>query len=167
MTYGGRGVNWFRGSRTRLYRPETMCPKKIVLKFKSIVMRTTNNVFRKVHNCGILSGDLLSLNENVIFWFFLLFSIFWTFSFDEKRANFKAQNRRLVPRFKQRVLYHVKERYLFFQNLFSKLWATEKKIFEAEKDQKYLSGIGALHTQRADAKNSEKCNKKSVWATVV
>ena len=28
-----------------------MCYKKIVLKTKSIVMRTTNNVFRKVHNC--------------------------------------------------------------------------------------------------------------------
>ena len=39
-------------------------------------------------------------------------------------ANFKAQIRRLVPRFQERVLYHVKERYLFFQNLFSKLRAT-------------------------------------------
>ena len=29
--------------------------------------------------------------------------------------------------------YHVKERYLFFQNLFLKLWATEKNIFEAKK----------------------------------
>ena len=28
-----------------------MCHKKIVLKFKSIVMRTTNNLFRRVHNC--------------------------------------------------------------------------------------------------------------------
>ena len=29
-----------------------MCyKKKIVLKFKSFVMRTTNNLFRKVHNC--------------------------------------------------------------------------------------------------------------------
>ena len=28
-----------------------MCNKKIVLKFNSIVMRTTNNLFRKVHNC--------------------------------------------------------------------------------------------------------------------
>ena len=28
-----------------------MCYKKIVLKFKSFVMRTTNNLFRKVHNC--------------------------------------------------------------------------------------------------------------------
>ena len=43
-----RGVYCLRGS---FYRPETMCYKKIVLKTKSIVMRTTNNVFRKVHNC--------------------------------------------------------------------------------------------------------------------
>ena len=38
-----------------------MCRKKIVLKFKSIVMRTTNNLFRRVLNCthGIrsLSND--------------------------------------------------------------------------------------------------------------
>ena len=27
------------------------------------------------------------------------FTVFWTFSFNEKMANFKAQNRRLVPRF--------------------------------------------------------------------
>ena len=39
----------------------------------------------------ILWGDLLSLNENVIFWRFSLFSIFSTFSFDAKMANFKAQ----------------------------------------------------------------------------
>ena len=31
--------------------PETMCRKKIGLKFKSIEMRTTNNLFRRVHNC--------------------------------------------------------------------------------------------------------------------
>ena len=43
-------------------------------------MRTTNNVFRKVHNCSILSGDLLSLNENVIFWrFFCYFQYFERF----------------------------------------------------------------------------------------
>ena len=57
-----------------------MSPKKIVLKFKSIVMRTTNNVFRKVHNCSILSGDLLSLNEIVMFWrFFYYFQYFERF----------------------------------------------------------------------------------------
>ena len=32
------------------YRPETVCHEKIVLKIESIVMRTTNNLFRKVHN---------------------------------------------------------------------------------------------------------------------
>ena len=32
------------------YRPETVCHEKIVLKIKSIVMRTTNNLFRKVQN---------------------------------------------------------------------------------------------------------------------
>ena len=30
--------------------PETACQEKIVLKIKSIVMRTTNNLLRKVHN---------------------------------------------------------------------------------------------------------------------
>ena len=46
-----RGDYWFRGSRTGFSWPETMCPKKIVLKFKSIVMWTTNNLFRRVLNC--------------------------------------------------------------------------------------------------------------------
>ena len=44
------GGYWFRGSRTGFYGPETACHEKIVLKIKSIVMRTTNNLFRKVHN---------------------------------------------------------------------------------------------------------------------
>ena len=53
-----------------------MCHKKIVLKFKSTVMRTTNNLFRRVHNAHILSGELLNLNESVIFWrFFIIFNI--------------------------------------------------------------------------------------------
>ena len=46
-----RGGYWFRGSRTGFSWPETMFRKKIVLKFKSIVMRTTNNLFRRVLNC--------------------------------------------------------------------------------------------------------------------
>ena len=44
----GGGGYWFAGfTGPRPY----MCHKKIILKFKSIVMRTTNNLFRKVHNC--------------------------------------------------------------------------------------------------------------------
>ena len=47
----------------------------------------------------ILRGDLLSFNENVVFWrFFIIFNIL-NVRFDEKMANFKAQNRRLVHRF--------------------------------------------------------------------
>ena len=57
------------------------------------------------------------------------------------------------------ALDQVEERYLFFQNLFSKLWATTMG--------KYFSYTWAFPTQRADAKNSEKCQKKSVWATLV
>ena len=41
---------WFRWSRTGFYRPETACHEKIVLKIKSIVMQTTNNLIRKLHN---------------------------------------------------------------------------------------------------------------------
>ena len=36
--------------------PETACHEKIVLKIKSIVMRTTNNLFRKVHNYTRFKG---------------------------------------------------------------------------------------------------------------
>ena len=53
-----------------------MCHKKIVLKFKSIVMRTTNYYLEEYIIAHILSGDLFGLNENVIFWrFFIIFNI--------------------------------------------------------------------------------------------
>ena len=42
-----------------------------------------------------------------------------------------------------------------------------KENFWGRKNKKYFSEIWAFQTQRADAKNSEKYNKKSVWATVV
>ena len=76
----------------------------------------------------ILWGDLLSLNKNVKFWRFSLFSIFWTFSFDAKMANFKAQNCRLVPRFHSRVLCYVKERYLFFKICFQNYGQLKRKF---------------------------------------
>ena len=44
-----RSDNYFRRTG-RLYKPETECHEKIVLKIKSIVMRTTNSLFRKVRN---------------------------------------------------------------------------------------------------------------------
>ena len=128
---------WFRGSRTGFSRPETMCHQKIVLKFKSIVMRTTNNLFRRVHNlhnCTHFKWWFTQFERKCnILEIFHYFQYFERFRSKKKMANFKTQNRRLVPWFQQRVLYHVKERYLFFQNLFSKLWATEKKIFEAKR----------------------------------
>ena len=42
----------------RVYRPETECHEKIVLKIKikSILMRTANNLFRKVHNYTHFKG---------------------------------------------------------------------------------------------------------------
>ena len=53
---GGGGGYWFRGSRAGFYRPETVCQEKIVLKIKSIVMQTTNNLFKKVHNYAHFKG---------------------------------------------------------------------------------------------------------------
>ena len=53
-----------------------MCHEKIVLKIKSIVIRTANNLFRKVHNYTHFKGDLISFNESAIFWrFFIIFNI--------------------------------------------------------------------------------------------
>ena len=56
-----------------------MCHNKIVLKFKSIFIFywgrqiTYSEEYIIAH---ILSGDLLSLNENAIFWrFFIIFNI--------------------------------------------------------------------------------------------
>ena len=64
----------------------------------------------------MLRGDLLGLNQSVIFWrFFFILNQFERFR-SMKNGKFqrpKTKNRRLVPRFHLRVLYHVKERYLF------------------------------------------------------
>ena len=50
--------------------------RKNRFKSKSIVMQTTNNLSEKYIIIHILRGDLLSLNENVIFWrFFIIFNI--------------------------------------------------------------------------------------------
>ena len=51
-----RGEYWFRGSWTEFYRPNMVCHEKIVLKIKSIVIRTANNLFRKVHNYTHFKG---------------------------------------------------------------------------------------------------------------
>ena len=57
-----------------------MCRKKIGLKFKSIEMRTTKTYSEEYLIAHILSGDLLSLNESVIFWrFFIIFNILIVF----------------------------------------------------------------------------------------
>ena len=53
-----------------------MCHKKIVLKFKSIVCGQQITYSEEYLIAHILSGDLLSLNESVIFWrFFIIFNI--------------------------------------------------------------------------------------------
>ena len=53
-----------------------MCHEKIVLRIKSIVIRTAHNLFRKVHNYTHFKRDLLSFNESAIFWrFFIIFNI--------------------------------------------------------------------------------------------
>ena len=73
---GGYWFRQFRGSRTGFYGPETVCPEKIVLKIRSIVIRTANNLFRKVHNYTHFKGDLLGFNESAIFWrFFIIFNL--------------------------------------------------------------------------------------------
>ena len=69
------------------------------------------------------------------------FNILEIFHYFQYFERFRSMKKREISKPKivdwyldtNRVLYHVKERYLFFQNLFSKLWATEKKIFEAKK----------------------------------
>ena len=78
-------------------------------------------------------GDLLSLNENVIFWrFFIIFNILnvlvrW------KNGKFQSPKSSTGTSISLKSLIPLKERYLFFQNLFSKLLATQKKIFDAKK----------------------------------
>ena len=53
-----------------------MCHKKILVKCKTIVIGQTITHSEKYIIVHILRGDLLSLNENVIFWrFFIIFDI--------------------------------------------------------------------------------------------
>ena len=65
MSFLLRSDNYFRRTgggglvscpQTGFYRPETVWHEKVVLKIKSIVMRTTNNLFRKVHNYAHFKG---------------------------------------------------------------------------------------------------------------
>ena len=72
---GGGGGYWFRGSRTGLYGPETVCHEKIVLKIKSIVIRKTNNLFRKVNIYTHWKWWLIQLNWR----FFIIFNILKVF----------------------------------------------------------------------------------------
>ena len=152
-TYGTGGGYWFRGFRTAFYRPKTMCHKKIVIKIKSIVMRTTNNVFRKVHKYihfkWYFSQFDRKRNILEIFHYFHCFRsmkkwqiskpkiVYWIFNFS-------------------RVLYHVKV-IRSFKICFQNYGQLKRKFSE----------ISAFQTQRADAKDSKKCNKKSVWVTAV
>ena len=70
-----------------------MCHEKIVLKIKSIVIRTANNLFGKVHNYTHFKGDLISFNESAIFWrFFIIFNILFFQYVSVRRKNGKFQS---------------------------------------------------------------------------
>ena len=59
----------------------------------------------------------------------------------------------------------MQERYLFFQNLFSKLWATSKKIFEAKVLKFELSSLsGAMLKTR---KNTIRNQCEQQWFNVI
>ena len=87
-------------------------------------MQTTNNLFRKVPNYIHFMGWFTQFERK-----FNILEIFHYFQYFER---FRSMKKREISKPKivdwyldtNRVLYHVKERYLFFQNLFSKLWAT-------------------------------------------
>ena len=104
--------------------PETVCHEKIVLKIKSIVMPTANNLFRKVHNYTHFKGRFTQFQRKCS-----ILEIFHYFQYFERFRSMKKwqiSKPKIVNWYLDfsRVLYHVKERYLFFQNLFSKLRAT-------------------------------------------
>ena len=132
---GPSGSPWTPGPCFVLTRPETVCLdlEKVVLKIKSIVMRTANNLFRKVHNYTHFKGWFTQFQRKCN-----ILEIFHYFQYFERFRSMKKWQI-LKPKIVDwyldfsRVVYNVKERYLFFQNLFSKLWATSKEIFEAKK----------------------------------
>ena len=79
---GGGEVIGFAALRPGFTGPRR-CGTKNRLKIKSTVMQTTINLFRKVHNYTHFKGLFTQFERKR----------------NEKMANFKAPNRRLVPRF--------------------------------------------------------------------
>ena len=144
-----------------------MCHKKIVLKFKSIVMRTTNNLFRRVHNCTHFK------------WWFTQFerkcNILEIFHYFQYFERFRSMKKWQIskPKIVDWYLDFSNESYTTLKSVISSFkicfqnYGQLKRKFWDRKNKKYFSEIWAFQTRQADAKVSEKCNKKSVWATVV
>ena len=161
-----RGGYWFRGSRTGFSRPKTMCHKKIVLKFKSIVMRIKNNLFRRVHNCTNFKWWFTQFERK----FFLIFHYFQYFERFRSMKKWQISKLKIVDwylDFSNESYTTLKSVISSFKICFQNYGQLKRKFLRPKKKKKYFSEIWAFQTRWADAKNSEKCNKKSVWATVV
>ena len=96
-------------------------------------MQTTKNLFKKVHNYIHFMGRFTQFERKCN-----ILEIFHYFQYFERFRSMKKwqiSKPKIVGWYLDftKESYATLERYLFFQDLFSKLWATSKKIFEAKK----------------------------------
>ena len=145
-----------------------MCHKKIVLKFKSTVMRTTNNLFRRVHNCTHFKWWITQFE-----WKCNILEIFHYFQYFERFRSMKKWQIS-KPKIVDWYLDFSNESYTTLKSVISPFkicfqnhGQVKRKFLRPKNISSSFSEIWAFQTRRADAKNSEKCNKKSVWATVI
>ena len=154
----------FRGSRTGFYRLKTVCPEKIVVKIKSIVMRTANSLFRKVHNYTHFKGWFTQFQRKCN-----ILEIFHYFERFHSMKKWQISKPKIVDRYPD----FSKESYTTLKRVISSFkicfqnYGQLKRKFLRPKSQVVFSWNLSFLAQRADAKNSEKYYKKSVSAAVV
>ena len=131
-------------------------------------MRTTNNLFRRVHNCTHFKWWFTQFERKCnILEIFHYFQYFERFRSMKKWQISKPKIVDWYLDFSNESYTTLKSVISSFKICFQNYGQFKRKFLRPKKNKKYFSDIRALQTQRADAKNSEKCNKKSVWATVV
>ena len=81
----------------------------------------------------MLSGHVLELIANGIFYGFLNIYKILGFYASKILSNFKGLKSHPIHDFKQKKIFQIKIQSLSFQNMLSKLWATYKKNFGERK----------------------------------
>ena len=131
-------------------------------------MRTTNSLFRRVHNCTHFKRWFTQFERKCnILEIFHYFQYFERFCSMKKWQISKPQIVDWYLDFSNESYTTLKSVISSFKICFQNYGQLKRKFLRPRKTRSAFSEIWAFQTQRADAKNSEKCNKKSVWATVL